>query len=166
MRGLKTWLRQRQPARLTGRGERCAFVEMRNGTPSGRRLRGITKLMGRRLFSQGAWPHEATHGHDPGRWASTDGQSRGARVDSQLSRVVNTGASASSASYKLVRCVLEFLRTRGLAPVLCQRVVALPAKGIATAVDLLCFDSAENAVWAVELKTVNRIEFKPTFYPS
>lgn len=48
--------------------------------------------------------------------------------------------------------MLEFLKTRGLAPVLCQRVVALPAKGLATAVDLLCFDAAEQALWVLELK--------------
>lgn len=76
-----------------------------------------------------------------------------------------TGASASSASYKLVRCVLEFLKTRGLQPVLCQRVVAMPARGVATAVDLLCFDAAEHALWVLELKTVGFIVFKPVSYP-
>lgn len=62
--------------------------------------------------------------------------------------------------------MLEFLKTRGLAPVLCQRVVAVPAKGLATAVDLVCFDAAEHALWALELKTVSFIVLKPTSYPS
>ena len=38
---------------------------------------------------------------------------------------------------------------------LAQRVVALPTKGVATAIDLLCLDAVDRTLWAVEVKCVS-----------
>jgi hypothetical protein len=152
-RGLKTWLRGGQRARLVGSGARKRFEELRNGAPSGRALRGLTKRLEARVWSKGSFPHAATHGHDPGRWSATTGRRRGQRVDNQLSRLVNAGKGAAGASFKLTRMILQFLEQQGLEPVICQRVVADPGRRIATAIDMICFDAAQQLLWVVELKT-------------
>ena len=151
MRGLKTWLRDGQKARLCGTKNLRRFQELRMGVPAGRPLRGITKLMESRFFSRGELPRGATHGFDPARWSKTTGRQRGDRVDKQITRVVNEGGRAS-ASYKLTRLILAFLEGQGMKPILCQRVVCCPAKRIATAVDMIAYDTVEACLWCVELK--------------
>jgi hypothetical protein len=151
MRGLKTWLRESQKARLCGRKEARRFHELRMGVPAGRPLRGVTRLMETHFFSDGSLPHSATHGFDPSRWANTSGRQRGDRVDKQVTRVVNQGGRAT-ASYKLTRLILTFLDDQGMKPVLCQRVVCCPRKRVATAVDIICYDVVESCLWCVELK--------------
>lgn len=149
---LRKFLKDRQPAALCGSRNTKQFRMLRLGVPAGPPLRGITKLMERRLFcTTAALPHAATHGFDPARWAKTSGRARGARVDRQLTRVVN-GERGARPSYLLTQLVLGFLAEQGLRPVFCQRVVAAPEARLATAIDLLAYDAAEDALWVLELK--------------
>ena len=152
MRGLKTWLRDSQKVRLVGTKNFKRFHELLMGVPAGRPLRGLTRMLEENMFSGGTLPRDATHGFDPSRWAKTSGRARGDRVDKQLTRVVNGGCKKSAATYKLTKIILEFLKSQGINPVLCQRGVYSPKHRIATAVDLLAFEDSENCLWCIELK--------------
>jgi hypothetical protein len=150
MRGLKSALKKSQRARLSGRGSRRCFVECETK----KKLKGLTKMLESRLFSDGMFAKEATHGHDPGRWSHTSGRARGARVDAQLSRIVNGNLSASAARFKMVSMLLAFLKTRKLTPVIAQQIVRFRSTRLATAIDLVCHDEVEpHVLWLCELKT-------------
>ena len=157
MRGLKQFLRSTQRGRLTGGGRGRCFRRIEEGSGPrarlGAPLSGLTKLIEQKLFSAGQLPYSATHGYDPGRWVGTSGRARGSAVDAQLTRVVNRGAPASSATFKLSQYVLAFLRQQKMAPVLCQRVVLNARLRVATAIDMLCYEAATGSLWVVELKS-------------
>ncbi|MBE35387.1 MAG: hypothetical protein CMI16_07515 [Opitutaceae bacterium] len=145
--------------KLVGSGRWRAFqATTSHGKPTGVRLRGVTKRLEHKLFSAGALPSIARRA-DPkpgGHWKGPNGgRNRGAKVDAQLTRLINAGPSAwknVAHVYVLTRIVLTALRERGLEPVVAQRVVLSEAHRIGTAADIVCYSASQNRLVVVELK--------------
>jgi hypothetical protein len=158
-RGLKTLLKQSSPARLTGSGKFKIFTVVRQGHKTGTKLKGITKRLQKRLWSRGVLPSIAKRA-DPrpgGHWRGPKGgRQRGAKVDAQLTRAINSGAAAthnqSSSLYKLSKVVLSGLASKGLEPVLAQRAVISENLRLGTAADIVAYDKKLNRLVFVELK--------------
>ena len=141
-----------------GVGKRRGFVLIEQGKPTRSKLRGLTKLLQRRIWSDGELPSIAMRA-DPrpgGHWRGPKGgRARGAKVDAQLSRLINSGPSALKKAghvYNLTRFALAAFAQRGLEPVCAQRVVCSEAHRVGTAADVLCYSKKENCIVVVELK--------------
>ena len=93
-RGLKALLKKTQPAKLAGTGKFRGFVPLRADGSTGTKLRGLTKRLQARLWSDGELPAHAKRA-DPragGYWGGCKGgQLRGKRVDAQLTRLIVAG---------------------------------------------------------------------------
>lgn len=157
-RGLKALLKKSAPGKLVGEGRFKGYQVVRQGYLVGNKLKGITKLLDRRVFSDGKLPLIARKA-DPrpgGHWTGKNGgRSRGAKVDAQVSRIVNGGASAMKKimhCYSLTKMIFAALKQRKLEPVMAQRVVLAEGKRVATAADLVCYDTQEHKLVVVELK--------------
>lgn len=131
---------------------------MRQGKKTSTKLKGLTKALAKRVWSKGALPTIAKRA-DPrpgGHWGGKRGGiKRGARVDAQLSRLMNAGPAALKKAghvYNLTKMVLSGLATRGLEPVMAQRAVASHTHRVGTAADFVCFDKKANQLVLVELK--------------
>ena len=142
-RGLKALLKKTAPGKLV-RSKRggAAYrpIDASTKKASGRPLRGVARLLGERLWSEGSLP-VTSDARPGGAWRGADGgQKRGRAVDAQVSRLVNLGGSAMQrgASMRMTRMVFSALEQHGLEPVLAQRVVLDERRGIATAADVVC----------------------------
>jgi len=127
-------------------------------TQDGKKVRGITKLLDKHLFSSGVFPTAAT--------ASTEfrgttwkgmagGRKRGVAVDRQVSKLASVGVKkrTENASFKLSRMCFIALAKAGLEPVCGQRVVLNAQKRLGTACDVVCYSSLANRLTVVELKS-------------
>ena len=157
-RGLKTLLKKTQPAKLTGTGKFRGFVPVRADGSRGAKLRGLTKRLEARFWSDGTLPSLAKRA-DPragGHWSGPNGgQLRGKRVDAQLTRLINAGPAAWKAQhhvYRLTKMVLSGLAARGLEPVGSQRCAISERHRVGTAADIVAFSEASNRLVVVELK--------------
>ena len=157
-RGLKTLLKKTQPAKLTGSGKFRGFVAVRADGSRGAKLRGLTKRLEARFWSDGTLPSLAKRA-DPragGHWSGPNGgQLRGKRVDAQLTRLINAGPAAWKAQhhvYRLTKMVLSGLAARGLEPVGSQRCAISERHRVGTAADIVAFSEASNRLVVVELK--------------
>lgn len=132
----------------------------------------MTKRLGERVFSNAHLPRARLHplGSRVRGWEGRNaGRRRGAAVDRQLTAVANgrskllagdaawSGKSAESpfagkGLYRLTALALAFLRAQGLRPVCGQRGVRSASKGVATAVDLVCFAEQSSTLWLIEVK--------------
>lgn len=149
-RGLKKILKENVPAKLTGKGSWRGFEDTQ-----GRKLKGLTKALQERVWSDGSMPETATHGSVPrsGWRGRGGGQKRGKAVDAQLSRAVNSGKHKPSKSqYMLTRFALAALAEHRLEPVCAQRAVCDAKRRLGTAMDVLCYEQARNRLVVVELK--------------
>jgi hypothetical protein len=145
MRGLKSFLKKTDIRLKRRRGGAC-FVDGR-----GLKYKGLTKFLDARYFG-GSLDGATFRGRDPLRW-NANGRERGRRVDAQLTSIVNKrGGRAGANSYVLTRVVLEFLSSRGLEPLVCQRAVGASRLRLATAIDLLCYCEKSGAIFVCELK--------------
>ncbi len=158
-RGLKTLLKKSAPGKLVGESRYKGYQVVRQGKLCGSKLKGITKLLDSRVYSNGTLPLIARKA-DPrpgGHWTGKNGgRSRGSKVDAQVSRIVNSGAAALKKithCYTLTRLVFAALKAKNLEPVMAQRVVLSEARRIATAADILCYDTEKHRLVVVELKT-------------
>ena len=157
-RGLKAALKKSAPAALCGTGKFKAFTILRQGKKGNTKLRGLTKRLEKKLWSTGALPSIAkrSNGRAGGHWKGKQGgRQRGAKVDAQLTRIVNAGPAAMKKAlhvYKLTKMVLAGLDKRGLEPVLAQRSAVSEKDRIGTAADLLALDKKTNRLVVVELK--------------
>ena len=157
-RGLKALLKKTQPARLVGRGGYRGFVPLRADGTTGTKLRGLTKRLQSRLWSDGELPAMAKRA-DPragGHWGGVKGgQLRGQRVDAQLGRLINAGPAAWKAQrhvYRLTKMVLSGLAARRLEPVLAQRCAISVARRLGTAADIVAYSKETNRLVLVEVK--------------
>ena len=157
-RGLKALLKTTSPGKLVGGGKFKGYQATSQGRLCGSKLKGVTKLLHKRIYSNGILPLIARKA-DPrkgGHWkGKCGGQNRGTRVDAQVTRIVNAGASALKQiqhTYVLTKHVFAALKQRRLEPLLAQRVVLDQSRRVATAADLVCFDSRSNHLTIVELK--------------
>lgn len=156
-KGLKKLLKENAPSVLTGKGKSKGFRVLSKGS-KGRRLRGVTKLLEKKLWSSGALPTIAKRAgpRAGGHWRGPlGGRMRGKRVDAQLTRLINSGPSVAKKMqhvYRLTNIVLSGLKSRGLEPVLAQRCVLSERHRLGTAADILAFDKKQNQLVLVELK--------------
>ena len=157
-RGLKALLRRTAPAKLVGRGRTRRFQPAARAAARdkhARVLRGLTKRLDARIWSDGELPAIARYGtvRRMGWRGEGGGRRRGTAVDAQLARVVNAGRTTPhSGQYALTNLVLAALAQCGLRPVVCQRPVCDEALRVATAIDLLCYELHTGRLVAVELK--------------
>ena len=158
-RGLKALLKKTSPGKLVGEGKFRGYQVVRQGKLCGSKLKGITKLLDSRVFSNGTLPLIARKA-DPrpgGHWTGKNGgRSRGSKVDAQVSRIINSGAAALKKithCYTLTRLIFAALKAKHLEPVMAQRVVLSETRRIATAADILCYDTEKHRLVVVELKT-------------
>jgi hypothetical protein len=157
-RGLKTLLKKTQPAKLVGSGKFRGFVPLRQGGAVGPKLRGLTKRLQTRFWSDGDLPPLAKRSNPRagGCWGGQKGgQQRGTRVDAQLTRLINAGPAAWKKQqhvYRLTKMVLSGLAARGLEPVTSQRCAISEKQRIGTAADIVAFHAETNRLVLVELK--------------
>lgn len=154
-RRLKTVLKATAPARLAGKGARRGFEVVRQGQRTGQRLRGLTKALTKAIWSDGALPSCALYGEvRRGGWKGRGGgRRRGAAVDAQVSRAVNSGKiKPACGQYTLTKLTLAALAEHGLEPVACQRAVCSLRRRIGTAIDVLCYERSSARLIVVELK--------------
>jgi len=155
-RGVKTLLKRTAPGRLIGSGGRRAFRVLREGKPTGRRLRGLTKKLATRLWSIGSLPAVATASTvwRRGGWKGRDGGiRRGRAVDAQVTRVVNSGTKKQkSRQYSLTKLVFAALAEHGLEAVVAQRVVCDERLQLGTAADVICYCELTRQLVVLELK--------------
>lgn len=154
-RGLKKIIKETASAKLVGKGKWKAFQALSNGAPNGRKLRGLTKALESNAWSGGSLPSIATRGNvERGGWKGRGGgRRRGAAVDAQLTRAVNSGKIQPTAGqYSLTKLALAALARHGLEPVACQRAVCSPRHRIGTAIDLIAYEKTSAKLVVVELK--------------
>ena len=160
-RGLRSLLKSTQPAKLAGSGKYAGYRLIKNGVPA-QKVRGVAKRL-QRLHSGELLPIMARRAEPRpgGHWAGPrGGQTRGKKVDAQVTRIVNGGLSkmldASNAGrihvYHLTRSIIIGLEKRRLTPVYAQRCVASEVHRLGTAADMFCFDAATRSLVVVELK--------------
>ena len=158
VRGVRALLKRTAPGKLSKSGKyACYRARTESNRPTGPKLRGITKLLAKRLYSSADLP---TSGGAGGGWSGTawrgpnGGLRRGRAVDAQVSRLANASARLRKHSkmLKLTRLCFNALEYHGLVPVGSQRVVIDRRRGIGTAADVVCTRGNHQLV-LVELKT-------------
>lgn len=152
---VKSVVERTAPGKLQKVGARCAFRAVsETGRVRGRRLSGITRRLDARVFSDAKLPSFPMSGFRGRAWVGPGGGiRRGAAVDAQVSRLARLSARhrARARMLKLTRLTFDALTYHELTPISSQRVVLDEARGIATAVDVVCVKGAELVL--VELKT-------------
>ena len=154
-RGVKTLLKSTCPVKLVGSGRFRGFEALRQGKPSGNKLKGLTKRLACKIFSDGKLPSIATHGteHRHGWKGQNGGRKRGTAVDAQLSRAINSGkVTPQKGQYSLTKLALIALHEHGLVPVVAQRGCCSELCKIATAADVICYEPSSSKLVVVELK--------------
>lgn len=152
-RGLKSKLKSSSPSKFV-KGKFAHFSLLDNT-----KLKGITKLLTEKLYSNGKLPEEAIHappGWKPAVWAGDGGGlRRGRAVDSQCCRLAAMSEKyrRMSQTYKITRYIFNALEKAGLEPIMGQRCVASAKHRLGTACDLVCYNKDTNEVVVVELKT-------------
>lgn len=157
-RGVKALLQSTAPAHLVRcrRGTHFRYGKPRGG---GDVLRGLTRCLERRIFSQGVLPLIALRGNEPVQsraWRRAGGGlARGTAIDSQVSRLATAGASARDRAcmFKLTRHFFAWLGLQGLEPLMGQRAVASRLARVGTAIDVVCYCTISDALVLIELKT-------------
>lgn len=154
VRGVKTLLKSTAPGKLSKSGKfSCFRARTASNRPTGPRLRGITKLLCQRVHSKATLPTRSSWRGST--WSGEGGGlRRGKAVDAQVARLAGAPARLlkHSRMLKLTRLFFSALKYHGLAPVGSQRVVIDRARGIGTAVDVVCTRGKHELV-LVELKT-------------
>tara|TARA_B100000767_G_scaffold18773_1_gene17231 strand:+ start:316 stop:1059 length:744 start_codon:yes stop_codon:yes gene_type:complete len=155
MRGIRSLLQKSAPGKLAGSGKFACFRARSASTnrPVGPKLKGITKLLTKRVYSSARPPSVA--GWRGGAWQGQGGGlRRGKAVDAQVSRLAKASVAARKTSkmLKLTRLTFNALAYHGLVPVDAQRVVIDRSRGIGTAVDVVC-TRGDHELVLVELKT-------------
>lgn len=154
MRGVRALLQKTAPGKLARSGKFACFrARTASNRPTGPKLRGITKLLTKRLYSSATPPSDGSW--RGGAWQGAGGGlRRGKAVDAQVSRLAKGSEAMRKRSkmLKLTRLTFNALAYHGLVPVDAQRVVIDSDRGIGTAVDVVCMRGEAELV-LVELKT-------------
>ena len=172
-RGLKKILKTSQSVKLVGSGRFRGFQLLKAGKPTNVKLSGLTKKLDSKIFSSGSsFPSHAIRGSEKkiGWRGKSGGRRRGSAVDAQLSKCVNSGKlTPQKGFYSLTKLILIALSESGLVPVLAQRGCSSVSSRVATASDLICYNSKTSKLTIVELKcgfsgsrtTASQIHGKP-----
>jgi len=153
-RGLKTKLKSSAPSKFV-KGKFAHFSLLDPPT----KLKGITKRLADKLYSNGELPDEAVSaptGWKPTVWAGDGGGlRRGRAVDSQCCRLASLGEKnrKGGVTYKLTRFIFNALEKANLQPIMGQRCVASVRHTLGTACDLVAFNTQTRELVVVELKT-------------
>ena len=154
MRGVRALIQKTAPGKLARSGNfACYRARTSSNRPTGPKLRGITKLLSKKLYSAATPPSDG--GWRGGAWQGEGGGlRRGKAVDAQVSRLAKGSEALRKRSrmLKLTRLTFNALAYHGLVPVDAQRVVLDRERGIGTAVDVVCM-RGEHQLVLVELKT-------------
>jgi len=154
MRGIKSLIQKSAPGKLSRSGKFACFrARTSSNRPTGPKLRGITKLLTKKLYSSATPP--STGSWRGGAWQGEGGGlRRGKAVDAQVSRLAKASEAMRKRSkmLKLTKLTFNALAYHSLVPIDAQRVVIDRARGIGTAVDVVCMRGAHELV-LVELKT-------------
>ena len=154
MRGIRSLIQKTAPGKLARSGKfSCFRARTSSNRPTGPKLRGITKLLAKYLYSSSTPPSS-------GSWRGSTwqgqggGMRRGKAVDSQVSRLAKASAAMRKRSkmLKLTRLFFGALAYHDLVPVDAQRVVIDRDNGIGTAADVVC-TRGDHELVLVELKT-------------
>jgi len=150
---LRALLRRTAPVRLTGGGKIRGFRLLRHQKLTNKSLRGLTKRLQLKVFSNGSLPAEARKGESRGGlWKGKQGgRRRGMAIDRQVSGAVN--GRAPKRMHNLTKVVLNALKGLNLKPVIAQRGVAHAPSNVASAADVLAYDATSKTLVVVELKT-------------
>lgn len=157
-RGLKKVLKDTAPCKLVGSGHKKRFQLVLRGGGRGLAMRGLTKRLECKIFSDGDLPSIATSGTvapKGGHWRGADGgRRRGCAVDAQVSRLASVSAGKRFDSRMLVlsRLVFSALSHKGLEPVMGQRAVCSQLHRVGTAADVVCYKPDTHTLVIVELK--------------
>ena len=154
MRGIRALIQKTAPGKLARIGKfACYRARTSNNRPTGPNLRGITKLLTKKLYSSTTPPSDGSW--RGGTWQGEGGGlRRGKAVDAQVSRLAKGSEALRKRSrmLKLTRLTFNALAYHGLVPIDAQRVVIDPGRGLGTAVDVVCM-RGEHELVLVELKT-------------
>ena len=154
MRGIRALIQKTTPGKLVRSGKfACYRARTASNRPIGPKLRGITKLLAKRLYSPATPPSNGSW--RGGAWQGAGGGlRRGKAVDAQVSRLAKGSEALRKRSkmLKLTRLTFNALAFHRLVPVDAPRVVIDPERGIGTAIDLVCMRGDHELV-LVELKT-------------
>ena len=154
MRGIRALIQKTAPGKLARTGKFACFrARTSSNRPIGPKLRGITKLLAKKLYSMATPPSNGSW--RGGAWQGAGGGlRRGKAVDAQVSRLAKGSEALRKRSkmLKLTRLAFNALAFHRLVPVDAQRVVIDPERGIGTAIDLVCMRGDHELV-LVELKT-------------
>ena len=131
----------------------CFRLKGSTGRATGAKMRGITKLLGARVYTSSV----LQYGKAAWRGAAWKGQKgglrRGKAVDAQVSRLANVSEKARRGAkmLKFTRLAFAALSYHDLVPVGSQRVVLNEARRVGTAADIVCM-RGESELVIVELK--------------
>jgi hypothetical protein len=154
MRGIRALVQKLAPGKLARSGKfACYRARTSSNRPTGPKLRGITKLLAKKLYSTATPPSDGSW--RGGAWQGAGGGlRRGKAVDAQVSRLAKGSEAMRKRSrmLKLTRLTFNALAYHGLVPVDAQRVVIDPERGLGTAADVVCMRGNAELV-LVELKT-------------
>jgi hypothetical protein len=154
MRGIRALVQKLAPGKLARSGKfACYRARTSSNRPTGPKLRGITKLLAKQLYSTATPPSDGSW--RGGAWQGAGGGlRRGKAVDAQVSRLAKGSEAMRKRSrmLKLTRLTFNALAYHGLVPVDAQRVVIDPERGLGTAADVVCMRGNAELV-LVELKT-------------
>jgi len=150
-RGLKKLINDTAPGKFVA-GKWAHFE-----THAGKKLKGVTKLLGKNLFSDGVFPTAATENTEfrGTAWKGKNGgRRRGVAIDRQVSKLAGVGIKkrCEGASFKLSKMAFIALAKAELEPVCGQRVVLDAVRRIGTACDIVCYAPLTNRIVVVELK--------------
>ena len=154
MRGIRALIQKTAPGKLARTGKFACFrARTSSNRPTGPKLRGITKLLTKKLYSS-ATPPSASSWRGGAWQGAGGGLRRGTAVDTQVSRLAKASEALRKRSkmLKLTRLTFNALAYHGLVPVDAQRVVIDAERGIGTAADVVCMRGDHELV-LVELKT-------------
>ena len=154
-RGLKKLLKTTSPVKLSGVGKFKGFELLKHGKKTNIKLSGLTKRLGLNVFSTGTLPTAATHGSERkiGWRGKSGGRKRGTAVDAQLTKCINSGKTTpKKGQYSLTKLVLVTLLESNLVPVVAQRGCCSVQQRVATAADIVCYNTKTNCICIVELK--------------
>ena len=157
-RGLRMLIRKSArgrfvPSKTHGGGYR--LLDSSSGKATGARLRGVAKLISKKLWSDGTIPRPESDGGDK-RGKSWRGQGgslrRGTAVDCQVSRLckLSERERGRSRMLKLTRMVFTALEHHGFVPFEAQRFVCDAQQKLGTAIDVLAM--RRNRLVVLELK--------------
>ena len=160
VRGLKSLIAKTSPGKLVrAKKYTCFRATTDAGRPRGAKLRGITRLLESCVFSSGDLPKQADSGpsgYAGGKFWGGNGFKRGAAVDSQVSKLskASTKVRQNTRQLQLTKHVFDALAYHKLNPIEAQRVVLDERRGLATAIDIVCFNTERtDEIVIVELKT-------------